>query len=309
MEKQDLLGKLTAMNLLVAFAVSLKHKLRFEPYTHYQDLTELVEHLDTFAEAATKERFKPASKKSVFKVVGESLGMSFAQSNPRKLMKKAESPLGNLPLEILCYLSSYVDDLCTNNAQLTVGMQQTAAYSGLQALNDMMVNTERVLNTPLPIAYAIAIQQITWLYIFIMPFQLVNDLEWITIPAVLAASAIILSILFIGREIENPFGNDVNDLPLDLFCAQIVADLEVISARPKPKRQDWIEHPDNKVLYLGSDSGYQVWAQRPRAAIERVLRKRPWNAFEKENSEHPQQAPKPINSASTTAYEKGDNNV
>jgi ion channel-forming bestrophin family protein len=176
-------------------------------------------------------------------------------------------------------------------------------------LNDVLVNTERVCNTPLPIAYAIAIQQITWLYIIIMPFQLLDDLGWITIPATLAASAIILSILFIGREIENPFGNDVNDLPLDLFCAQIISDLEIISARPKPRRSDWIEHPDNKVLYLGSDSGYQIWNQRPRAAIERVLRKRPWNAFENEQQDPKSPNPKQTTSASTTAYEKGDNQV
>jgi ion channel-forming bestrophin family protein len=115
------------MNLLVAFAVSLKHKLRFEPYTHYKDIVELVEHLDTFAEQATKEKYKEPPKKNIFKVVGESLGLSFAQSNPRKAMKKAEAPLGNLPLEILCYLSSYVDEICTNNSQLPVGMQQTSA--------------------------------------------------------------------------------------------------------------------------------------------------------------------------------------
>ncbi|KAI2470160.1 UPF0187-domain-containing protein [Annulohypoxylon bovei var. microspora] len=284
-KKQDLLAKLTAMNLIVAFAVSVKHKLRFEPYTYYDDISELVDHIDTFAKAATQEH-EMRPKVGMFKAVGENLGLSFAASNPRKLMKKAQSPLGNLPLEILCYLTAYVDELATGG-QLPVGMQQTAAYNCLQALNDVMVNTERILNTPLPIAYAIAISQITWIYVFLLPFQLLLELDWITIPATVAASYIILGIFFIGHEIENPFGNDVNDLPLDLFCQQIVQDMETIAARPKPRLSEWVDSPKNKVLYPHSESAYRVWAQRPESAIRNALRNRPHAGFDKpEKSEN-----------------------
>ncbi|KXJ88630.1 Bestrophin, RFP-TM, chloride channel-domain-containing protein [Microdochium bolleyi] len=277
--KEDVISKLTAMNLLVAFAVSLKHKLRFEPYMHYHDLKDLVEHLETFSEQATKEKLSsPARKPGVFKQVGESLGVTFATSNPRKEMKKATTPLGNLPLEILLYLSAYIDQLVADG-QLPVPMQQTTAYNGLTALNDVLTGCERVLNTPLPIAYAIAIQQITWLYVMIMPFQLLSTLKWITIPATIAASCIIFSILFIGREIENPFGNDVNDLPLEAFCAQIMEDLEIMSARPKAVWADIVQHPKNKVLFPHSNSTAEVWASRPEGALRRALYNRPHNAF------------------------------
>ncbi|KAJ1328009.1 hypothetical protein MN608_07344 [Microdochium nivale] len=276
--KEDVLSKLTALNLLVAFSVSLKHKLRFEPYIYYHDLKDLVEHLDTFAEQATDEKIELIRNKGMFKRAGESLGLTFATSNPRKEMKKATSPLGNLPLEILCYLSAYVDQL-VENGQIPVPMMQTTAYNGLTALNDVMTGCERVLNTPLPIAYAIAIQQITWLYVMLLPFQLLPGLDWKTIPATIAASCIIMSILFIGREIENPFGNDVNDLPLEAFCAQIVQDLEIISARPKPVWDDIVKHPKNKVMFPHSDSSYEIWASRPEGAIRRTLRNRPHNAF------------------------------
>ncbi|KAI1499926.1 Bestrophin, RFP-TM, chloride channel-domain-containing protein [Biscogniauxia marginata] len=283
--KKDLLGKLTALNLLVAYAVALKHRLRFEPYADYEDISDLIDHLDTFAKAATNEGLAKSRVSGIFKAVGENLGLSFAQSNPRKIMKRAQTPLGNLPLEILCYLTAYTDELCTNG-QLPVPMQQTTAYNGLQALNDVMVNVERVLNTPLPIAYAIAISQITWLYVFLLPFQLIPQLGWVTIPATLAASYIILGIFFIGHEIENPFGHDVNDLPLELFCQQIVQDMETISARPKARMADFVEHPRNKVLYPYSDSTYGVWEQRPEAVIRSSLRKRPYANYDRstENS-------------------------
>ncbi|KAI0602056.1 Bestrophin, RFP-TM, chloride channel-domain-containing protein [Biscogniauxia sp. FL1348] len=278
--KKDLLGKLTALNLLIAYAVSLKHRLRFEPYSDYEDLSDLIDHLDTFAKAATNEGAVKPRASGMFKAVGENLGLSFATSNPRKIMKRAQIPLGNLPLEILCYLTAYTDELVANG-QLIVPMQQTIAYNGLQALNDVMVNVERVLNTPLPIAYAIAISQITWLYVFLLPFQLILTLGWVTIPATVAASYIILGIFFIGHEVENPFGNDVNDLPLELFCQQIVQDMETISARPKARMADFVENPRNKVLFPYSDSTYGVWAQRPEAVIRSTLRKRPYANYDK----------------------------
>ena len=33
--KADLLGKISALNLTIAYAIALKHKLRFEPYTNH----------------------------------------------------------------------------------------------------------------------------------------------------------------------------------------------------------------------------------------------------------------------------------
>jgi len=112
--KHDLLAKLTGLNLIVAFAVALKHRLRYEPYAFYDDLDGLVGHLQTFAKAASTSEAKSQRKESTIKQVGELLGVSFAESNPRKALKKATQPLGNLPLEILSYLSSYLDEVCEN---------------------------------------------------------------------------------------------------------------------------------------------------------------------------------------------------
>lgn len=277
-EKKDMLAKLTALNLLIAYAISLKHKLRFEPYTYYDDLSDLIDHLDTFAKAASHENvFKPKPA-GFFKSIGEHLGISFATSNPRKAVKKAQEPLGNLPLEILTYLSAYVDEI-VGNGQLPIPMTQTLAYNGLGSLNDVMVNTERVLTTPLPIAYGIAIAQITWVYVFLLPFQLLASLHWITIPATVAASYIILGLLMIGAEIENPFGNDVNDLPLELYCQQIVQDIETISSRPRPQMSEYVESPMNKLMFPYSESPYPIWASRSPAAIRQALRNRPYNGF------------------------------
>jgi ion channel-forming bestrophin family protein len=158
-EKQNVLGKLyahtllwinfrvkkhsdprhhhrTAINLIVAFAVALKHWLRFEPSIAYTDLVALVGHLRTFAGEAVEQQEIPSPKKPRWKVVGEYLGLSFASSNPRKLMKCTKKPVGHLPVEILNHLSAYIDSCVEKNLlpstihQTQLGMKTSWHGSG-----------------------------------------------------------------------------------------------------------------------------------------------------------------------------------
>jgi putative membrane protein len=115
----------SALNLIVAFSRAILHKLRFEPGIEYQDLKARIEYLDTFAKAAEAE-IPAAAKHGKVKAVGEYLGVTFAESNPRKRIKRSKKPLGNLPLEILNHLSSYVQSTIDNDT-LKVGLYQNQA--------------------------------------------------------------------------------------------------------------------------------------------------------------------------------------
>ena len=53
----------------------------------------------------------------------------------------------------------------------------------LNTCNEILTGTERVLDTPLPAAYSIAVAQISWIYVMLLPFQLYKFLHWTTIPA------------------------------------------------------------------------------------------------------------------------------
>jgi hypothetical protein len=143
--KEDLLSKVTAINLILAFAVSLKHKLRFEPFAHYTDISSLIGHLDTYAKAAHKEENLKVEKETPWKKIGEFLGMSVAISNPRKVIKRADKPLGNLPLEVLTYLSSYIEEVSVNGtlkSPIIYGQISTFPNSPLQKLeDDMLIKT------------------------------------------------------------------------------------------------------------------------------------------------------------------------
>ncbi|KAJ5805813.1 uncharacterized protein N7503_003415 [Penicillium pulvis] len=268
--KKDLLRKLSAMNLLLAFAISLKHKLRFEPDVAYEDLAGLVGYLDTFAREAHDHNVVSPPPKSTLKAAGEYLGVSWAESNPRKLIKRAKKPLGHLPLEILHHLSAYVDTI-VENGTLKSALHQGQAITMVASLNEVLTGTERVLDTPLPSAYSIAISQISWIYVLVLPFQLYNFLNWITIPASIVAAYIIIGLATIGSEIENPFGQDVNDLPLDTYCRQIALELDIITAMPPPNVDDFMERDDNLVMFPLSPRGITEWQERSVEDIRAAL--------------------------------------
>ncbi|KAL4726421.1 hypothetical protein ACLX1H_007103 [Fusarium chlamydosporum] len=279
--RESLLKKIGAMNLVVAFSVALKHALRFEPYSAYPDMEHLIGHLNTFAKEATAADPDAMSikKKNMFKSVGEYLGVSFAQSNPRKALKKTDKPLGNLPLEILNHLAITIDRMI-GNGQLDIPMQQTLAYNNLVMMNDCMAGCDRVLNTPLPIAYTIAISQITFIYVFVLPFQLVSLLKWITIPASIVAAYIIFGLLFIGQEIENPFGQDVNDLPLEIYCDQIAADMDVIAAHDKREPDTFLLSHESMPLYPVSNASANAWMKRSDEKLRQAIKDKPNTMFE-----------------------------
>jgi putative membrane protein len=265
--KKDLLAKITALNLIEAFSVALKHKLQFQPYANYEDLEPLIGHLHTFAHDAYDPVIAEPKPEGTLKKIGVFLGITFAESNPRKLVKKSKKNLGNLPYEILCYLSAYIESVIDNET-FNAGPIQSIAMANLAQLNDVMTGTERVLNTPLPLAYSIAISQVTWIYVLALPFQLFKTLHFVSIPGTIIGAYIILGIAAIGKEIENPFGNDTNDLPMDDFCKQIKAEIALVMSKPKFTPEDFILKDENKPILSLS---HNAWQQKSVADIRASL--------------------------------------
>lgn len=269
-QEEDLLAKITCLNMIIAFSVALKHKVRFEPYIQYDDLHDLVGHLETFAKYAgtpTEKKHKIGPMRRLGNL------LKVAMPNPRSEIKNAERPLGNLPVEILCYISAYVR-LVTDRGMMKVASMESKMLNDLRSLDDILVTADRILNTPLPIAYTIAISQITWIYILTIPFQMVNMMGWVAIPTTTVAAYIILGFAAIGHEIEKPFGNEVNDLPLEDYCAQIASDVTIISSKPAPKPDEYFLHPENKPLYPMSSADLTHWPDMDIDDIHDALRTR-----------------------------------
>jgi putative membrane protein len=93
---------------------------------------------------------------------------------------------------------------------------------------------ERIVRTPIPLEYAAHIKQLLMLYLLTLPFILVPKMDWAAIPAVAGITFGLLGIEEAGVAIEDPFGDDPNDLPLEELCGQIAEDGEALERLAAP---------------------------------------------------------------------------
>lgn len=84
---------------------------------------------------------------------------------------------------------------------------------------------ERIRNTPIPYSYNLFLKKIIFLYVASIPFMFASDFRYGTIVIAISMLYVFASIELIAEEIEDPFGEDDNDLPLDDICARIKSNL------------------------------------------------------------------------------------
>lgn len=91
----------------------------------------------------------------------------------------------------------------------------------VSALLDIMGACERIKKTPIPFSYNVYIKVFILAYCFILPFGLIDEFQYYTIPLVMFVFFAMAGVEFIGEEIEDPFGLDCNDLPTGTIAATI----------------------------------------------------------------------------------------
>lgn len=115
----------------------------------------------------------------------------------------------------------------------TAGIIDTITAQSLESMVRQLLDNqggcERILRTPIPFAYAVHIKQMLTLYLISLPFALVSEMGWIAIPATAVISFGMIGIEVAGTEIEDPFGTDPNDLPLEAICATILRDAKILA--------------------------------------------------------------------------------
>lgn len=134
------------------------------------------------------------------------------------------------PLEIAFWIGDYLQDKHKKHSLHIY--QLTALYKLLDTMVDALGACERILKTPIPVAYQIHLQQILLIYCLILPFKVVDNLEIFTGLVVAIISFTLLGIEEIARQIENPFGYDENDLQLDVICQAMLKNIEDLISLP-----------------------------------------------------------------------------
>jgi putative membrane protein len=127
------------------------------------------------------------------------------------------------PLRIANWLADYFIRMYERNLinyHFLIELNQS-----MDRILEAMIACDRIASTPLPKAYSIHLKHLLLIYCLSVPFTFVEELNWLTVPAVGVITFSLLGIEEIGLEIENPFGNDPNDLPLEKFCYILQSDI------------------------------------------------------------------------------------
>jgi putative membrane protein len=141
------------------------------------------------------------------------------------------SSAGNPPSVLAYYMTAWIRDRMASGKFDSVTAQMLEGH--VKLFLDFQGGCERILKTPIPFAYAVHIKQLLMLYLVTLPLILVGELGWVALPAVAAIGFGLLGIEEAGVEIEDPFGDDPNDLPLEAICATIGRDAQSLADAPK----------------------------------------------------------------------------
>jgi len=91
----------------------------------------------------------------------------------------------------------------------------------LRAFMDICGACERIKSSPTPRSYTDLIWLLFGLYLLGLPWMLVPVIEQWAIPATVVGTFFAISLELLAEEVEEPFGCEVTDLPLDELCQKI----------------------------------------------------------------------------------------
>lgn len=91
----------------------------------------------------------------------------------------------------------------------------------LSSFTDICGACERIKNTPIPHSYSAFIKKFIFFYVITLPFGYVFTLGYFVAPIVGFVFYVLGSLELVAEEIEDPFGNDDNDLPMQKMASNI----------------------------------------------------------------------------------------
>lgn len=141
------------------------------------------------------------------------------------------SRAAHVPAQFANALQKRIQQLYKEN--IITGDQLITINTELQSFMDICGACERIKNTPIPYSYSAFIKKFIAVYVTTLPFGFAFSLGWIAIPVVVFVFYVLASLELIAEEIEDPFGNDTNDLPMQKMAENIrnnVYDIIVLPA-------------------------------------------------------------------------------
>ncbi|MFD1770254.1 bestrophin family protein [Sphingobacterium suaedae] len=111
-------------------------------------------------------------------------------------------------------------------------VQQARFDENLDKLTDVLGGCERIQSTPIPYSYRVLLHRTIYIYCFLLPFGLMDSLDWFTPCIVVFIAYTFVAFEAIADEIEEPFGKEDNDLALNSMTWMIEETIREMAGQP-----------------------------------------------------------------------------
>jgi putative membrane protein len=133
------------------------------------------------------------------------------------------------PSEIVILLSHKLNQLKKEGKVSEVEMLYLDTQ--LSGFLDVCGGCERIKNTPIPYSYSSFIKKFIILYVFALPIAYVITIGLFMIPLTVFVYYVLMSLELIAEEIEDPFNNDENDIPMEMLAQNIEKNVHQIMGK------------------------------------------------------------------------------
>lgn len=120
----------------------------------------------------------------------------------------------SLPIQLSVLVEAYIHRQ-VKRGRLTPPQAASQVGPQLNTLIDAFGKMETIRTTPLPVAHHIHTKQVLMLYLLVLPFTMVAEMSWWAVPIVSLVAFTLYGIDAIGKQLEDPFGYDRNDVKMD----------------------------------------------------------------------------------------------
>ncbi|KAF2666563.1 hypothetical protein BT63DRAFT_441675 [Microthyrium microscopicum] len=232
----------TMVRLLVAMLYSVKHHLRAEfapamvtpttpgaPYSNVHSRAHSpngAEAGDYMSASTPLLRARPGSK---------SLGSSTLVATPNPIymnllrhtmIPSLEARGVALPVQLALSVEAYIRRGLQRD--WWIAPQAAMLESTLNQLLQDFAKMDTIRSTPIPIAHLIHTRQVLSLYLMALPFALVDEMAWWAVAVIALVAFTLYGIEGIGRQLEDPFGYDKNDIKMDAIILDAQLEVEAL---------------------------------------------------------------------------------
>jgi ion channel-forming bestrophin family protein len=132
----------------------------------------------------------------------------------------------HVPNQIATIMFGKVNQLY-KSGQIT-GDQLIILNGEISSFTNICGACERIKNTPIPYSYSSFIRKFIMIYTLTLPMGYAFTVGYFAAPLVAFIFYVLASLELIAEEIEEPFGNDANDLPMEKISENIKIHIEEI---------------------------------------------------------------------------------